>query len=159
MAVTYCDGSRSSFKLTNNYLIDELTEMFELSSTDAQNVVEWKRLKAIADSEKTNEQKTRFSELTSLLAQKIVTSEDWNRLCDCIVNLQKMYVDKGLNEINTTVEDYVADYMENNMAEDINNKMGTTINNLLLTNATQIIISTGVPAVVEGALWIKPKTT
>jgi hypothetical protein len=156
---SYCDGSRSNFKQANGYPIDELIEMFELSNADAQNVQEWKILKAISNDEKTDEQKTRFEELTELLAQKIVTSEDWNKLCDCIINLQQMYVDKGLNEIETTVEDYVADYMENNMEEDINNKMGETINNLLLTNATRIITSTETPTVIEGALWIKPKTT
>lgn len=152
MAISYCDGSRSSFKKDNGYLIDNLVEMFELSATDATNVQRWKQLKAL--SERNEEEEAEYESLTTVLAQKIVTSEDWNKLCDCIVNLQKMYVDKGLNEIQTTVEDYVADYAE----QDINNKLGTIINNLLLTNATQIIISTTTPAVVNGALWIKPKS-
>lgn len=152
MAISYCDGSRSSFKKDNGYLIDNLVEMFELSATDATNVQRWKQLKAL--SERTEEEETEYESLTTVLAQKIVTSEDWNKLCDCIVNLQKMYVDKGLDEIQTTVEDYVADYAE----QDINNKLGTIINNLLLTNATQIIISTTTPTVVNGALWIKPKS-
>lgn len=152
MAISYCDGSRSSFKKDNGYLIDNLVEMFELSATDATNVQRWKQLKAL--SERSEEEEAEYESLTTVLAQKIVTSEDWNKLCDCIVNLQKMYVDKGLDEIQTTVEDYVADYAE----QDINNKLGTIINNLLLTNATQIIISTTTPAVVNGALWIKPKS-
>lgn len=152
MAISYCDGSRSSFKKDNGYLIDNLVEMFELSATDATNVQRWKQLKAL--SERNEEEEAEYESLTTVLAQKIVTSEDWNKLCDCIVNLQKMYVDKGLDEIQTTVKDYVADYAE----QDINNKLGTIINNLLLTNATQIIISTTTPAVVNGALWIKPKS-
>lgn len=152
MAISYCDGSRSSFKKDKGYLIDNLVEMFELSATDATNVQRWKQLKAL--SERSEEEEAEYESLTTVLAQKIVTSEDWNKLCDCIVNLQKMYVDKGLDEIQTTVEDYVADYAE----QDINNKLGTIINNLLLTNATQIIISTTTPAVVNGALWIKPKS-
>lgn len=152
MAISYCDGSRSSFKKDNGYLIDNLVEMFELSATDATNVQRWKQLKAL--SERSEEEESEYESLTTVLAQKIVTSEDWNKLCDCIVNLQKMYVDKGLDEIQTTVEDYVADYAE----QDINNKLGTIINNLLLTNATQIIISTTTPPVVNGALWIKPKS-
>jgi frataxin-like iron-binding protein CyaY len=154
------DGSRSNFTADNNYTIDTFIEMFELSSTDAQNVREWKQLKAIADTEKTDEQKTKFKELTTLLSQKIVTSEDWNKLCDCMVNLEKMYVDKGLDKIQTTVEEYVESYTEETkLNETINNKVGTSINNMLLTNATQIIINKTQPEVKEGALWIKPKTT
>lgn len=153
MAISYCNGGRSSFKQDNNYTIDNLVEMFELSPTDAVNVQRWKQLKAL-DS-RTADEETEYETLTETLAQKIVTSEDWNKLCDCIVNLQRMYVDKGLSEIETTVEDYVENYAET----DINTKLGTMINNLLLTNATQIIISTTTPTVVNGALWIKPKTT
>lgn len=152
MAISYCDGSRSKFTGENNYAIDNLVEMFELSPTDTVNVQRWKTLKA--KSNRTEDEETEFNHLTTLLAQKIVTSEDWNKLCDCMVNLQKMYVNKGLNEINTTVEDYVENYART----DINDKLGTIINNLLLTNATRIIISETTPDVIEGALWIKPKT-
>ncbi len=147
------DGNRSSFTSKNNYAIDTFTEMFELSPTDAANVQRWKMLKA--NSERTSDEETEFKNLTTVLAQKIVTSEDWNKLCDCMINLQKMYVDKGLNEINTTVEDYVENYAQ----ADINNKLGTTINELLLTNATQIIISETAPTAQNGAIWIKPRTT
>ena len=147
------NGGRSSFTSANNYTIDTFVEMFELSATDATNVQRWKQLKAIQN--KSTEEETEFANLTTVLSQKIVTSEDWNKLCDCMVNLEKMYVDKGLDEINNTIEEYVENYAET----DINNKLGTTISNLLLTNATRIIISTTQPSVVNGALWIKPKTT
>jgi hypothetical protein len=155
MAITYCDGRSSEFNSANNYKIDELVKMFEISPTDVANIQAWKELKAkgLTDSEE-------FKNLTETLAEKIVTADAWNKLCDCMVNLQQMYVDKGLDEIQTTVEDYVASYTEETkLNETINQQIGTTINNLLLTNATQIIISTEQPAVVEGALWIKPKTT
>jgi hypothetical protein len=150
MAITYCDGSSSEFKSTNNYKIDELVKMFEISPADVANIQKWKQLKAegLTDNDE-------FKALTETLAGKIVTADAWNKLCDCMVNLQQMYVDKGLDEINETVENYVANYAEG----DINDKLGTTINNLLLTNATQIIISTTQPEVINGALWIKPKTT
>ena len=147
------DGKRSSFTLANNYAIDTFNEMFELSPTDAANVQRWKSLKA--KSEKTADEELEFANLTTVLAQKIVTSEDWNKLCDCMVNLQKMYVDKGLDEIDATI----ADYVENYAREDINNKLGTEISELLLTNATRVIISTTTPTVQNGALWIKPRTT
>lgn len=154
MAISYCDGKRSDFTKANNYTIDSLVEMFELSATDATNVQRWKELKAKSD--RTEQEDRDFNTLTEVLAQKIVTSEDWNKLCDCIVNLQKMYVDKGLDEINETVEKYVENYAQT----DIQNKLGTTINNLLLTNATKIIISETTPEeVVNGSLWIKPRTS
>ena len=153
MAISYCDGKRSNFTSTNNYTIDNLTEMFELSATDATNVQRWKVLKAKSD--RTTEEEAEFESLTEALAQKIVTSEDWNKLCDCMINLEKMYVDKGLNEINETIETYVENYAQT----DIQTKLGTIINNLLLTDATRIIISETTPTVVNGSLWIKPRTS
>ena len=74
MAISYCDGKRSNFTSTNNYTIDNLTEMFELSATDATNVQRWKVLKAKRD--RTTEEEAEFESLTEALAQKIVTSED-----------------------------------------------------------------------------------
>lgn len=152
MAITYCDGSRSDFTSAKNYTIDNLVEMFELSATDATNVKTWKTLKAKSD--RTQEEEITFQNLTEALAQKIVTSEDWNKLCDCMINLQKMYKDKGLNEIDGTIENYVTEYAKS----DINAKLGTIINELLLTNATKVIISSSTPTVENGALWIKPRT-
>ena len=71
-----------------------------------------------------------------------------------------MYVNKGLDKIETTVAEYVDSYTEETkLNETINERVGTTIESLLLTNATQVIISTTTPNVVNGALWIKPKTT
>ena len=158
MTTTYCDGSRSDFTSEKNYTIDSLIKMFELTATDAVNVQKWKQLKAKIN--KTSEEEEEFDTLTKTLSQRIVTSEDWNKLCDCIVNLEKMYVERGLNEIQTTVADYVESYTEETKLNNtINERVGTIINNLLLTNATQIIISTTTPNVVNGALWIKPKTT
>lgn len=152
------DGSRSSFNAQNSYAIDMFFEMFELSATDAVNVQRWKQLKAMEN--RTTAEELEFATLTSTLSKNILTSEDWNKLCDCMINLEKMYVDKGLDKIQTTVEDYVESYTEETKLNDtINERIGSTINNLLLTDATQIIISETQPPVVDGALWIKPKTT
>ena len=147
------DGNGSNFNAKNNYTPDTFKEMSELLATDIANVQEYKRLKA--------EGVLTEEILNSLgLANKIVTADDWNLLLHAMYNLQKAYTDKGLDKIETTVEDYVATYTEETkLNETINEKVGTTINNLLLTDATQIIISETQPAVVEGALWIKPKTT
>lgn len=147
----YCDGSSSEFTKANNYKIDDLMKMFEISPTDAINIQRWKQLKAIEN--KNTVEQEEYITLTEMLASKIVTADSWNKICDCMVNLQKMYVDKGLNNINNTVQEYVAQYAKN----DINQKIGETINSLLLTNATRIIIQESQPDVVEGALWIKPK--
>ena len=153
MAVSYCDGKRSTFTEAKGYQFDNLVEMFELSATDAKNIQRWKELKALSN-RNTNEE-NEYKTLTTTLAQKIITAEDWNKLCDCIINLQQMYIDKGLDQIYNTVDTYVLEYAQNN----INEQLDTMINNLLLTNATQVIISPTQPAVVNGALWIKPKTT
>ena len=147
------DGNRSNFNAENDYTPDKFKEMFELSSTDVASVQEYKRRKA--DGLSTQEA------LESLdLANKIITSEDWNLLLHAMYNLQVAYKDKGLNEIQTTVEDYVSSYTEEQKLNDtINEKVDTTIENLLLTNATQILISETQPNVIEGALWLRPKTT
>ena len=150
------NGSRSDFKPNDSgeYILDNFDEKFELLASDVINVQRWKQLKAI--SERTSEEESEFVSLTNTLSSKIVTSEDWNLLLDAMFNLEKAYVDKGLDQIDSTVKNYVKEYAET----DINKKLGTIINNLLLTNATQIIISDTQPTTVtNGALWIKPKTT
>lgn len=150
------NGGRSDFKPNDSgeYILDNFDEKFELSASDVINVQRWKQLKAISG--RTAEEEAEFVSLTNTLSSKIVTSEDWNLLLDAMFNLEKAYVDKGLDQIDSTVENYVEEYAQT----DINNKLGTIINNLLLTNATQIIISNTQPTTVtNGALWIKPKTT
>ena len=151
------NGSRSSFTAGNNYTIDTFLEVYELSPVDVVNVQRWKQLKAKED--KTADEVQEFSDLTMGLGAKILTSESWNKLCDCMVNLEKMYVDKGLDKIETTVKDYVESYTEETeLNNTITKKVGETINNLLLTDATRVIISTTQPSVINGALWIKPKS-
>lgn len=147
------DGERSSFKSDNNYTLDTFREMFELLASDAQNVQRWKELKAISNRDETQENE--FATLTSQLSSKIVTAEDWNLLLDAMYNLERAYVDKGLNQIQAQLKDYVQDHA----SADVQEKLDTVINNYLLTNATKIIISTVQPTVENGALWIKPKTT
>ena len=147
------DGTRSEFNAATHYtVIDTFKEMFELSPTDAQNVEQWKAFKAKGEN-MTAEERLAYEELSTLLAQKIMTAEDWNKLCDCMVNLEKLYTDKGLDEINTTVRDNIIEHAE----QDIAASLGTIISNLLLTNATRIIVSETTPDYVEGALWVKPK--
>ena len=147
------NGSRSDFTSANNYTLDTFKEMFELSASEATTVQRWKELKAKTD--RTPDENQELLNLTTALASKIITAEDWNLLLDAMYNLEQAYKDKGLNQIETTVEDYVENYAK----QDINNKLGTQINELLLTDATKIIIDTSQPAVENGALWIKPKTT
>lgn len=144
------NGSESKFTPVNDYTVDTFKEVVELSSGDIAKVQEWKQLKANGDTTS-----DRFVELTQQLNNKIITAYDWNLLLDAMYNLQQAYKDKGLTQIESTVEDYVENYAK----QDINNKLGTQINELLLTEATRIIISTSQPTVENGALWIKPKTT
>lgn len=156
MAVINCDGSSSTFNSINNYKIDKLVKMFEISPTDAINIQNWKQLKA--KETKTDEENQQFIELTEKLSSKIVTADAWNKLCDCMVNLEQMYVDKGLNEIDSTVENYIANYTRTNAKQAISEVISTTIDNSYQIDAVKIIISTTTPSVVNGALWIKPKT-
>ena len=151
------DGSRSNFQSYNGYMFDEFKQMFELTSEVAQDAQEWKVLKA--NTQKTTAEYNRFTELTMKLSDYFFTAEDWNLLCDCMINLEKLYKDKGLDQIESTVEDYITN--EDKLNQAINEKVGDTIDGMLLTNATQIIIDDGYPeppAVVNGAVWFKPKT-
>lgn len=155
MAVIYCDGSSSEFTSDNDYKIDDLIKMFEISPTDVANIKRWKQLKAEGS---TNSEE--FINLTEILSGKIVTADAWNKLCDCMVKLQQMYKDKGLNNIETTVSDYVANYTQTNAQQAISEVINTTIEDSYQIGAVKIIISTTQPnEVIEGALWVKPKTT
>ena len=147
------NGSRSDFTSANNYTLDTFKEMFELSASEVTTIQRWKELKAKTN--RTSDENQELINLTTALASKIITAEDWNLLLDAMYNLEQAYKDKGLNQIETTVKDYVENYAK----QDINNKLGTQINELLLTDATKIIINTSQPVVENGALWIKPKTT
>ena len=146
------NGSRSDFTSAKNYTLDSFKEMFELSASEVTAVQRWKALKT--KTERTTDEENEFLSLTTQLTSKIITAEDWNLLLDAMYNLEQAYVDKGLHQIESTIEDYVENYAK----DDINNKLDTQINELLLTNATRIIISTSQPTVVNGALWIRPKT-
>lgn len=147
------NGSRSNFTSENNYTLDTFKEMFELSASEVTKVQRWKVLKA--KDNRTSDENQELLDLITELTSKIITAEDWNLLLDAMYNLEQAYKNKGLDQIESTVEDYVESYAK----QDINNKLGTQINELLLTDATKIIINTSQPAVENGALWIKPKTT
>ena len=151
---TYLDGIRSNFKASTGYVLDEFKQMFELTSEVAQDAQEWKVLKA--NTQKTTAEQNRFIDLTTKLSDYFFTAEDWNYLCDCMINLEKLYKDKGLDQIESTVEDYITN--EDKLNQVIDEKVGGTIDGMLLTNATQVIISSTQPAVVNGAVWFKPKT-
>ena len=146
------DGNRSTFKSANSYSIDTFTEMFDISASDASAIEEWKSLKI--KTSRTTEEEARFTTLTNQLKNKLFSAENYNKLLDCIVNLENLYVDKGLTQINQTINEYVQNYAQT----DINNTLGGYVQTLLLTNATRVIISSTTPTVVNGALWVKPKT-
>ena len=151
------DGSKSSFKPdeNNNYTLDTFKEMFELSASDAVNAQRWKQLKAISDIDKTESEQQEFQELTTKLSSKIVSADDWNLLLHAMYNLEQAYLNKGLDKIQETLKEYV----QENASADVQEELNTVINNYLFTNATRVIISETQPDVIEGALWIKPKTT
>lgn len=150
------DGSRSSFKPSDNtYTLDTFEEKFELTQSNVKDVQEWKNLKAKGQTETQT-----YKDLTALLSDKIVTAEDWNLLLDAMFNLERAYVDKGLDQIGSTVENYISTYVEQNSKDAISEKINTTIESSYSIGAVKIIISNTQPATVtNGALWIKPKTT
>ena len=97
------DGSRSKFSSTYGYTLDTFKEMFELSQSDVDKVKQWKELKA-KGSNRTSAENTAFTNLTTALSGKIVTSEDWNKLLDAMYNLEKAYVDKGLDRVEALAQ-------------------------------------------------------
>lgn len=147
------DGKRSNFTSENNYTLDTFKEMFELSASEVAKVQRWKVLKA--KNNRTSEEDAELKDLATQLTSKLITSDDWNLLLHAMYNLERAYVDKGLDKIDESVEGYLEDYAKGHISEELDK----TINELLLTNATKITISTSQPTVENGALWIKPKTT
>lgn len=150
------DGHRSDFTADKQYIIDSFTQMSELLESDVENVQRWKTLKAKQN--KSEAELNELATLTTLLSGKLVTAYDWNKLCDCMVNLEKLYVDKGLDEIDSTVENYVANYTQTNAQQAIKEIINTTIDDAYQIDAVKIIINTNTPEVVNGAIWFKPKT-
>ena len=148
------DGSRSDFTANKQYAIDSFIEMSELSNADIANIQRWKVLRA---KDRTSDEDAEFLRLTEQLSGKLVTADIWNKLCDCMVNLEKLYKDKGLDEIDSTVENYVANYTQTNAQQAIREVINTTIDNAYQIDAVKIIINTNTPEVVNGAIWFKPK--
>ena len=149
------NGSRSDFTSEKNYTLDTFKEMYELSAEEVADVKKWKELKANG-----NIQSDEFIALTNKLASKIITAEDWNLLLDAMYNLEQAYVDKGLNQINEHITNYISDYVEQNSKDAIGDVINTTIESQYDVGAVKIIISETAPSqFIEGALWIKPKTT
>lgn len=152
------NGSRSDFTSENNYTLDTFKEMFELSASEVAQVQRWKVLKAKTN--RTTEDDAELKELTTQLASKIITADDWNLLLDAMYNLEQAYVDKGLNQINQHITNYISDYVEKNSKDAISDVIHTTIESQYDVGAVKIIISETAPSkFTEGALWIKPKTT
>lgn len=154
------NGSESKFTSANNYTVDTFKEMVELSASDVADVQRWKVLKAKTN--RTTDENAELITLTEKLSSKIITAYDWNLLLDAMYNLQQAYKDKGLNQIEGTVNEYIA----KEYSETILRQIETIIvgdnetEGKIAIDAVKIIISNTQPTTVtEGALWIKPKTT
>jgi hypothetical protein len=151
------NGSRSKFTSANNYNLDTFREMLELSATEVADVNRWKTLKA---KNRTSEEQSEFTTLSNKLACKMITAEDWNLLLDAMYNLEQAYKNKGLNQIEVHITDYISNYVEQNSKDAISDVINTTIEDSYDIGAVKIIISETTPnTFTEGALWIKPKAT
>ena len=154
------DGTQSTFTSENNYTLDTFKEMFELSVSEVTAVQRWKELKAKQN--KTTEENTELQNLTTQLTSKIITSADWNLLLHAMYNLEQAYKDKGLDQIENTVNDYIVKEYGTAISKQIETIIvgdGETEGKIAI-DAVKIIISETTPSeFVEGALWIKPKTT
>ena len=152
------DGKGSNFTSENNYTLDTFKEMFELSASEVAEVQRWKVLKA--KNNRTSEEDAELKNLATQLTSKLITSDDWNLLLHAMYNLERAYVDKGLNQINEHITNYISDYVDKNSKDAISDIINTTIENQYDIGAVKIIISETTPSkFTEGALWIKPKTT
>ena len=152
------NGSRSDFTSAKNYTLDTFKEMFELSASEVTTVQRWKELKVKTN--RTSDENQELINLTTALASKIITAEDWNLLLDAMYNLEQAYLDKGLDKINEHITDYISDYVEQNSKDAISDIINTTIEDAYEIGAVKIIISKTTPSeFTEGALWIKPKET
>lgn len=88
--------------------IDSFVEHRELSTSDLTYVNRWKTLKAKAN--KTPDEIAEYNELTTYLADALFSSEDLNKLQDCIVALETFFkneVDGYVDTMQTNTMTYV----------------------------------------------------
>jgi hypothetical protein len=96
--------NRSTFPTT----IDTFVEHFDITPSDVLNVKRYQELKI--KSTLTSNEQSELQNLTVVLRDKIFTPEDFNKLQDCITNLETffntevdVYVDDMQTQVNTTV--------------------------------------------------------
>lgn len=130
------NGSRSDFTAINNYTLDTFTEMFNLSASEVALVNEWKALKSKYN--RTTEDNNRLIELNNLLVGKLVTSEDWNKLLDAMYNLEKAYLDKGLDRIEA-LETVIDNLTSISSTNPLSAKQGKVLNDKIDSTKTSIM--------------------
>lgn len=130
--------------------IDTFIEFHDITASDVANIKRYKDLRL--QSSRTTEEETEMNNLLNTLRDKIVTAEDWNKFCDCLVNMEvfirdnvvgfintkqtemQTYVDNAVNTVNTTKDsaliaieqkkNNVIEYLDSTTAGELRNDIG-----------------------------------
>lgn len=111
----------SKFTKSNNYEIDEFQEFSDISADEFVEVRELQELQE--KTRKTEQELGRMSQLMMKFKDKIPTAFIWNKLCSCVVSMEKflknevnLYIDNMKNNVKTYVDNMKTDvktYVDN----------------------------------------------
>ena len=144
--------------------IDTFIEFHDLSVSDLPLVQRYQELKLKTSRTEAEEQE--LNNLMTTLRDKIITAEDWNKFCDCIVNMEvfirdnivgfintkqqemQSYVDSAVNTVNTTKDkaliaieqkkNNIIEYLDSTTAGELRNDIGV-MGDLLTTDKTSCV--------------------
>lgn len=156
-------ANRSIFPIN----IDAFIEFHDLTISDVVNIQRYQELRLKTN--RTSEEETEMNNLLNSLRDKIITAEDWNKFCDCVVNMEvfirdnvvgfintkqsemQTYVDNAVNSVNTTKDNAliaieqkknnIIEYLDGTTAGQLRNDIGI-MGDLLTTNKNSLVDAT-----------------
>jgi hypothetical protein len=79
--------------------IDQFTQHFEIQASDIANIERYQSL--LKKQNRTASEEDELINLKTLLVDKIISSEDFNKLQDCITNLEEYFLNDVVEYLNT----------------------------------------------------------
>lgn len=114
--------------------LDTFIEKHEILASDVANIQRYQQL--LLKSPRTTDEDTEFTNLKITLNDKLVSSEDWNKLQDCITNMESYLTTNIDTHMQTTIA---------NADSDIDIKVQSVKSYLDTTNAGSIRNDLGLP--------------
>jgi hypothetical protein len=83
------------------------TQHYDIQASDIANIQRYQELKL--KSSRTPSEETELSNLTTTLREKIISPDDFNKLQDCIINLENFFLTETVDYLNTKQSEFNAE--------------------------------------------------